>query len=277
MLWPSSSIPCRNSAVKIGFLVGLLVLVLPAASDARELVAVRGGAMTYTLVEDDEEVVHDIWVDDFQIAATELTVGEWRRFTEDSGMEFCWEGHYCGDIAELSPGENCPIQLVRIAEAALYCNWLSAREGLTPVYYREDGRILRNPDADGYRLPTTEEWDYAARGGRRSRGYRFSGSDNPDEVAWYGLSWEDGTRPVGSLKANELGLHDMSGNIREWTWPEGGIPIPEIRTDDVVQLRGGGWISDLVGLELRYTQIAYPSTWNVNGFRLARNADTILR
>lgn len=93
-----------------------------------------------------------------------------------------------------------------------------------------------------FSLPTEDEWEYAARGGQKSQGFRYAGSNNLDEVAWYKNNSEGSTHPVGEKKPNELGLYDMSGNVWEWT----ETPAHSYTTDieaggDVFIRRGGSW------------------------------------
>lgn len=84
-----------------------------------------------------------------------------------------------------------------------------------------------------YRLPTEAEWEFACRGGKYSKGYKYSGSDNLDEVAWYDVNSEDKTHPVGQKKPNELGLYDMNGNVWE---------LCQDLHDLSRSCRGGSWI-----------------------------------
>lgn len=150
--------------------------------------------------------------------------------------------------------------------------------GSNPSYFKGKERPVENVsynDAEkfieklnditerGYRLPTEEEWEYAARGGNRSKGFTYAGSNNLDEVGWYDENAGSKTHPVGEKKPNELGLYDMSGNVWEWC-------CDEIRGNRVC--RGGSWISDA-----QYCHVAFRGNWyppyrhsNVS-FRLVRN------
>jgi formylglycine-generating enzyme len=94
--------------------------------------------------------------------------------------------------------DNCPVESVSWDDVQKFINAINQKTG------------------GNYRLPTEEEWEYAARGGSKSNGYLYSGSNDIGNVAWYYSNADSKTHPVGTKDANELGIHDMSGNVREW-------------------------------------------------------------
>lgn len=166
----------------------------------------------------DELPVHPVTLRNYYIGETEVTQELWVAVMGYNPSYF--------------EGTNLPVERV---------SWQDAQK-----FVKKLSRLTNR----NFRLPTEAEWEYAARGGNRSLGHVYSGGDNLDEVAWYDDNGGDRTHRVGEKHANELGLFDMSGNVREWCsdWydpysgkdqrnPEG----PKEGTERV--LRGGGWSS----------------------------------
>ncbi len=199
-----------------------------------------------------------VFVNDFYMGKYEVTQKEWQEIMGYNPSGF--------------KGEHLPVESVNWYESIEYCNKRSLKEGLEPVYLIDKKEkekanksefdslkytIKISKNANGYRLPTELEWEYAASGGQESLGYTYSGSNDINEVAWFWKnsgnkeltgewSWmilesnQCSTQRTGVKKPNELGIYDMSGNVREWCedWYQ------DYRTSIglLKSQRGGGWM-----------------------------------
>ena len=168
----------------------------------------------------------------FYIGKYEVTQAEWQAVMGNNPSYF-------------SGKPNNPVEQVSWYDVVEYCNARSKQEGLTPYYtYTKEGdNNLTNVDivagANGYRLPTSTEWEYAARGGAGRSATTYAGSNNIEDVAWYYINSGGTTHEVGTKSANELGIYDMSGNVWEWCydWYPGYEGLYRV-------LRGGSWGDD---------------------------------
>jgi sulfatase modifying factor 1 len=230
----------------------------------------------------DEQPVHTVRITrSFYVGACEVTFDEYDRFCVDTSRRRAQDG---------GRGRGTlPVLNEDWYDAVAYCNWLSEREGLTPCYSGTGKGTECDFLANGFRLPTEAEWEYAARGGRQSGGFLYAGSNDPDDVAWYAENANDQPRPVGQKQPNELGLYDMSGNLFEWCWdwyggdyyamsPDSdplGPPAPKTVTPwELVRVRRSGcWREEADSVRTTFRSFDIASYLGDNGFRLVRTAE----
>jgi sulfatase modifying factor 1 len=208
---------------------------------------------------------HPVTVSSFYISRLQVTEEEWKDIHPPNP----------------SPRRNrgLPVAQVSWWDAIAYCIKLSQECGFAPCYRLHGGRVEIDIHAPGYRLPTEAEWEYAARGGRLTRGYTYSGSNDLDEVGWYKNN--SGGRPhrVGAKKPNELGIHDMSGNLWEWCWDWYAPYAPGPRRDPTGPAegttrvyRGGSWVDFTYACAVASRGSRDPGRgYHDIGFRLARS------
>jgi sulfatase modifying factor 1 len=159
-----------------------------------------------------EKPVHTVHITKgFWIDRTEVTNGQYQRFVRESGYDGSKEvdsdylNHFRGR-SNMPTDAEYPVCWVSWHNAVAFSSWLTEQE-------RQANRL---PSGYVYRLPTEAEWEYAARGGTRSSGFTYAGSNNLDEVGWYASNSSRLTHKIGQKRSNELGLYDMSGNVWEW-------------------------------------------------------------
>ena len=204
----------------------------------------------------------------FFLADREVTADLFRAFVADPGTPAARKpAGWTGPDLAISPAGDCPVDAISPEDAILFCNWLSRREGLASCYDRAagpDGGWSLVEGADGYRLPTAEEFAYAFRAGSATR---FPTGDDADGLAEAGVIAQVRTFPAGSRPPNDRGLFDMIGNLWEACWAVG--------TDGrvAVQMRGGAYDSGSFDC---HPESSHPLAMQVRnrslGFRVARGA-----
>ena len=223
----------------------------------------------------DEALVHTVTISrEFYMSKYEVTQKQYQAVMDTNPSKF--------------KGENLPVERVSWYNAVSFCNALSQQEGKTLCYtIQNDTNITCNWDANGYRLPTEAEWEYAAKAGSVSDFYNGSLSNlywqpldmNLDNIGWYGGNSGGKSQAVGQKQPNKFGLYDMSGNVHEWCWdwwsgrysstavsdPTG----PSSGSDRVH--RGGSWEDYSYYCQSAYRDRFAPNYRNsYSGFRIVR-------
>lgn len=223
-----------------------------------EMILVEKGQfkMGNNLGGEDEKPEHNVRVNDFYIGKYEVTVEQYRNYCKASDK----------DMPEKNVRwiDNHPITFVSWYDAVDYCNWLTELTGLV------------------YRLPTETEWEYAANGGRKGKGFKYSGSDNINDVAWYRLNSGGYSHvEVGKLLPNELEIFDITGNVWEWCSDWYGKNYYQISQIDNPQGppsglakvgRGGSWREPDESISKTFRFYMSPTaSSNYMGFRIVRD------
>ena len=195
--------------------------------------------------EDNEKPAHEVTLSSYSIEETPVTQELWQAVMGNNPSRF--------------KGVQLPVECV---------SWNDCQKFI---------QKLNQVTGKEFRLPTEAEWEFAARGGMKSKGYEYSGSNDVDEVAWYDNNSFGETHPVKEKKPNELGIYDMSGNVWEWCqdwhgrYSSSSQSNPTGPRNGLFHIsRGGSWINDAWGCRLSRRGYSFPFNANCDlGLRLA--------
>ena len=250
-----------------------------AEASLPDMVLIKGGTfqMGSPMSETDrekDEVRHSVKINDFYMARREVSQAEYTALMKTNPSN--------------AKGGDLPVENVTWYDAARYCNALSAKEGLAPAYSIDGEKVAWDRAANGCRLPTEAEWEYAARAGTTAP-FSTGGNITTEQANYYGTypynnapsgEYRGRTMAVNSFKPNQWGLYNIHGNVWEWCWDWYGTYENKPQTDPVGPLdgtyrvnRGGGWNDFGRNLRSAYRAATPPSNGSYNiGIRLARNA-----
>ena len=237
-----------------------------------EMVLVEGGTFQmgdhFNEGDSDELPLHQVTVSSFYIGKYEITQGEYETAIGSNPSNFV--------------GDNNPVESVTWYNAVAYCNALSVSEGLSQCYSINGSDVSCDFTKKGYRLPTEAEWEYAARGGKHhTDDYRYAGCHEEADLgsyAWYDPNSDSQTHEVGTKSANQLGIHDMSGNVWEWCNDWYGSYTSDNQTNPTGPVSGayrmhlgGSWNASGESCRLAHRSKSSPSNSSGRlGFRVVR-------
>ena len=214
-----------------------------------EMVRVEGGTFTMGATaeqgsdaDSDEKPTHQVTLSSYSIGKTEVTQALWQAVMGKSVSQIASENGW----NTYGVGLNYPMYYISYEDCQTFIRKLNALTG------------------KNFRLPTEAEWEFAARGGNKSRGYKYSGSNTLINVAWYNDNSSSTTHPVATKAPNELGIYDMSSNVREWCNDWYGSYTSESQTNPTGPesgsyrvSRGGSW-----NYNARYCRVSFRSNFS---------------
>lgn len=203
-----------------------------------------------------ERPVHQVSLDGFLISRTEITRAQYRA----AGL---------APPAKAKAADNEPVAKISWIEALAFCNALSAKEGLDPVYTIKGKTAEADFGRNGYRLPTEAEWEYAARSAGQDR-LDYAGSNKASDVSWYDEDSGNKVQPVALKQPNQLGLFDMSGNVWEWCWDV----FVKYGTKAQTNPTGPAPSKNSSGRIIRGGSVNFNDSSSRVGFRMAREPET---
>ena len=250
-----------------------------SASTSANMVRIQGGTFTMGSPANEpqrgnNEIQHQVTVSSFYMGKYQVTQKEWYEVmgtnVRQQRDKVNPEGPMRGE------GDNYPMYYVSWFEAVEYCNRRSQREGLTPAYTINGTNVTWNRNANGYRLPTEAQWEYACRAGTTTAYH--TGAVISDNTGWYEANSGRTTHPVGQKTANAWGLYDMHGNVLEWCYDLYGSYASGAQTDPVGAssgsnrvVRGGSWDASTQVVRSAHRGSLNPTYRNNSfGFRLVR-------